>query len=199
MKKLLALALTLILAFSLSACGGDSSTPSAESNTPSGVSNSAPPPSSSSTVFSGDTKGTIEGQVYNNDFAELTFTAPADWIYAEFTVMDLDVSAPYPSFITVQVDVGRTTDNVSAEDHLEMIFDGYSSELYKDYGYERVGDYGKVTIRGNDYIVLELNSNLNGSTVKQYHFARVKEGYIIFVTMICGDSNDYETALSYFS
>lgn len=192
MKKLFALILTLILILSLVACSNDSDPSNGESD-------SSIPPSSSSAVFSGDVTGTIEGQVYNNDFAELTFTAPADWIYPDFTVMDLDISAPYPSFITVQVDVGRTTDNVSAEEHLEMIFDGYSSEIYKEYGYERVGDFGKTTIRGNDYIVMELNSNLAGNTVKQYHLARVKEGHIIFITFMCGDSNDYDTAFSYFS
>lgn len=94
MKKILSLLLTTLLIFSLAACSSDSDADSyvssavepASSNEESS-STTAEPSSAPSTVDDSFvqikklTRGTIEGNVYTNDYLDFTFTKPDSWVY----------------------------------------------------------------------------------------------------------------------
>lgn len=188
MKKLLVYTLVLVFGLAFVACSSGGSASSREANS------SAPPASSATTAFSGDVAGTIDGQVYNNEFAELTFTAPADWMYTDQPVMDMNVAS-----LTEIVNVSIEPDaGASLEEHLELISSGLI-ETQAAYGYERVDGFTQATIRGNVYTVMEFDAEPFGAPLKQYYVSRAKQGYIIDIIITCPNSDAYQNILGFFS
>ena len=159
-----------------------------------GAGSASQPASTARQPFSGDVTGSIDGQVYTNEFAELTFTAPGDWAYLDQPVMDMN-AAGGGALVTVSVE---SDFGVGVEEHLEMVSSGLI-ETQAAYEYERVDGFGRATIRGNAYVVLEMNAKPFGAEQKQYYLSRAREGYIIDIVITCPGSDDYESILACFS
>lgn len=187
MKKRFGFMLALILALSLTACGNTGGAPNSENS-------GAQTPPSNNQAFSGDVTGTVEGQVYNNAFAELTFTAPADWAYLDQSVMDMNVAGGGATVsVSIEPDYG-----VGLEEHLELVSSGLI-QTQAAYEYTRVDGFSQTTIGNNEYTVMEFDAKPFGNAMKQYYVSRAKDGYIIDIMITCADSNSYEEILGCFS
>ncbi len=97
MKKILALLMCFALVFSLAACSNDNGGNADANETPDASVVDSTNDAKDEPVAKTPSRGTVEGDVYTNDFIGITFTKGADWTFltdeeiAERTNTSLDV------------------------------------------------------------------------------------------------------------
>ena len=77
MKKILALLMCFALVFSLAACSNDNGGDADANVTP----DADVVDTENNSTIKALSRGSVEGEVYTNDFIDVTFTKPADWTY----------------------------------------------------------------------------------------------------------------------
>ena len=196
MKKIIALLMCLALVFSLAACsdnnGGANVTPDADG--------------ASSKVIS---RGTINGDVYTNDFIGITFTKPADWNYlsdAEIAdvlnagqkEMDLTSTEKALNKIALIYDAAaKSADGTSVYIMYENPLLTFSREVTADEYAEQINQgfieterptytnisKENVTLGNADFIKLLYEVSLDGVQFTQAYYVTVIDKYVVSVIL----------------
>ena len=191
MKKLLTVALSIILVCSFCACSKNKEQEK----------NSLP------------THGTIDGSTYTNSFANITFTAPEGWVFLSDselleTIDDTDVKITDEKLQSDFCDYGLAYDMTAYSENLRTSvglifanteheeFKGLStkdllSEMITQIGLDESGGITEetVTICGDSYIRLCLTTKTGtGDTGYATFYGRQKGSAVIMIVAACTDA-----------
>jgi hypothetical protein len=171
----------------------------------------------------GITRGTIEGNVYTNEPAELTFTAPDGWKYAtdeEIAKMlragaeSIDSNALsdenfkkvniYDMFVidnetrsAVQVmfqDLAAAGTYIDEEMLFSAMRDNMENITNRNYSFTR---YEDATIGANTFKVMSIIDT--DSNIPQYFYARLGDHYMICIIAIITPGSDIDSVMANFS
>lgn len=194
MKKIIALLLCITMALSLSACCLPIDDFLSQMDGISGVIPEKP--------FS---KGTIDGDVYNNDFAQITFTKPSDWTFdSEDKMNELEEEGTICGFSArsgtgenVMICFQNIGVAASAVTTLDEFVELLIEEL-ENMGYV-VENLGKQEFKGQTYAVLTGEITHEGITVYQKYFICKKGAYIPYITITALNEDDISDMEDMFS
>ena len=219
MKKLMALLMGAALMLSLAACAGDNETDT-DADTTAAVVNEETDASENSSDTEAETeekednsskkitRGTIDGDVYTNDFMNFTFTKPADWRYLsdEEIAQTVNVGSEVLDLNSLEEALSSTasiydmcavnatgTENVmlcyentmltafrqlTADEYIEAVKQQLSSVTEYEYTY---GETEDATISDLDFRKVNITSTINGFEISQSYYVRAEGKYIVAV------------------
>lgn len=223
MKKLLAIVLLFCMIF---ACSCSSSKGKGDTTTgdPTVSTSEAPADSSSEdTVDSSSetpdaptefSRGTVEGNVYDNAYADITFTKSDAWTYltdAELAQLigialeQLNAKNPFDGvsslFDMMAVDT-QTNSNVSVSFEKTTVTESAYLDLVKSQLSSRgyvFGDKTEATLGGVDYTKMTATVTSNGVTMSQGLYVRSVDGLMCIVTITVVGEGDLATYEAMFS
>lgn len=235
MKKLMALLMGAALMLSLAACAGDNDNDTdTDADTTAAVVNEENDASEGSSDTEAETEekkdnsskkmthGTIDGDVYTNDFIGFTFTKPADWKYlsdeeiaqtinAGQEVFDLNALEEFlsdnASFYDMSAQNATGTESVmmcyentmltafrelTADEYIDVVKQQLSALPDMEY---TVGETEDATLGGLDFRKFDATLSMNGIEVSQSYYARAEGKYIagIIITSIETPIEEIET------
>lgn len=193
MKKILSLALSVVLLLSVVACSSDEVKETTKKDTPQEI-----------------THGSIQGKVYKSKFTGITFTAPNGWTYlsdkeiaslynTSTDAVDLEKFAESMKKIKNYTEMMATTDsgnNISiAYDNLALNGNsGISDKAYLDLALQQMQDAmssmtvklvetKSVSLSGHTYLRAQLETVAYGVTMQQYLYLRSINGYMVCISI----------------
>lgn len=188
-RKTAALALAVLMllsAVSLAACGSDKGTTKKYA------------------------RGTVTGNVYHSDFAELTFTKPDDWTFATdeeianmlgvgldimkdgdslgssdlASTIDFQAVSPIGSSVTLTIEkqpaLATTLNDI--DDYVGEFKKTMLEQLDGAYTY-KFGETSDVVLGGNTYKRIDGSIMLSGLVIKQAIYLRIVGNYLVNITM----------------
>lgn len=219
MKKLMALLMSAALMLSLAACAGDNETDT-DADTTAAVVNEETDASENNSDTEAETeekednsskkitRGTIDGDVYTNDFMNFTFTKPADWRYlsdeeiaqtinAGSEVLDLNSLEEALSSTASIYDMcavnATGTENVmlcyentmltafrqlTADEYIDAVRQQLDALTEIDYTLSETED---ATLSNIDFRRFDATANVNGVELSQSYYVRAEGKYIASV------------------
>lgn len=154
-------------------------------------------------------RGTVTGNVYHSDFAELTFTKPDDWTFAtdeeiakmlgvglemmkdgdSFDSSELESTIEFQALSVIGSSITMTVEKQSALATALNDIDDYVDEFKKtmleqlDGATYKFGETSDVVLGGNTYKRIDGSIMLSGLVIKQAIYLRIVGNYLVNITM----------------
>lgn len=229
MKKLISLILCAALIFTLASCSGNENTEK-ETTTANDVNISETQNNEAEETTEKEeeinktiTRGTIEGDVYTNEFADFTFTKPSTWIYLTDDEISEQINAGQDAMDLNSIEKALTEksslydmasmdslgNNVmicyentmisgfkkfTAEEYIELLDSSLKNISGFTYTFEKTED---IKIGDNEFKKASYTVNYQGAEMTQAYYVKVIDKYVVTIiaTAVTIDIADIEAMI----